>query len=65
MGIAIVGNILEFKRPPKNYGCGNTLCNEGHHKWLIVQDKQFDSQSGKLVTLFECSRCKKKKTQLL
>jgi len=56
-------NIIAFKKPLVTKG--NTLCKEGHHKWKIVQEKQFDSQQGKLVTLFKCERCQKMKTKLL
>jgi hypothetical protein len=59
-----MSNILPFKRSePKNKR--NTLCNEGHHKWKIVQEKQFDTRLGKLVTLYQCERCDKQRTQLL
>lgn len=58
-------NIVPFRRPTGAKSKGNTLCREGHHKWKIVQEKQFDSRAGKLVTLYECSRCQKQKTQLL
>ncbi len=64
-----MSNVVPFKRPVKKLsveaGKGNILCKEGHHKWKIVQDKQFDSRAGKLVTLYECSRCQRQKTKLL
>jgi hypothetical protein len=58
-------NVVPFRRPAPEKGKGNTLCREGHHKWKIVQEKQFDSRSGKLVTLYQCTRCQQQKTQLL
>lgn len=58
-----MSNILQFRKPIALKG--NTLCKEGHHKWKIVQEKQFDTRLGKLVTLLQCERCKQKKTQLL
>lgn len=64
-----MSNVVEFKPVKKKKSQGTkqatTLCREGHHKWEIDQDKQFDSRSGKLVTLFICRRCGKKKTRLL
>lgn len=60
-----MGEVVAFKRPKKTTQAGNTLCKEGHHKWVIDKKKQFDSQQGRLVTLFICSRCGKKKTELL
>jgi len=57
-----MGDVIAFKRPkPKHKG--KTLCKEGHHKWIIVQKKQFDVKSGKLVTLYECQRCRKRKVE--
>lgn len=53
------------KKQAKQKSQGRTMCREGHHKWQINQDKQFDSQSGKLVTIFQCQRCGKKQTKLL
>lgn len=60
-----MGDVIAFKRPAKKPAAGNTLCKEGHHKWVIDKEKQFDSKQGRLVTLFKCSRCGKKKTELL
>jgi len=60
-----VGEVISLKAVKKKKQQGGTLCREGHHKWVINQEKQFDSRSGKLVTLSVCSRCGKKKTQLL
>ena len=60
-----MGEVIAFKRPAKKPSSGNILCKEGHHKWVIDKEKQFDSREGRLVTLFKCSRCGKKKTELL
>lgn len=49
----------------KSAGKGKTLCANGHHKWEVSNDKQFDSKQGKLVTLFRCSRCGKQKVKAL
>ena len=58
-------NVVPFKRPQPSKPKGSTLCKEGHHKWKIMQEKQFDSKQGKLVTIYRCVRCKKQKTRLL
>lgn len=61
-----VGDVIAFKRPKaKDKHKGNTLCREGHHKWVIDQEKQFDSKSGKLVTIFKCARCGKTRVKSL
>ncbi len=43
---------------------GKSLCKKGFHKWRIDQQKQFDVQSGKLVTIRRCQRCGASKTTL-
>lgn len=64
-----MGEVIAFKAAKKkkqqSSQAAATLCREGHHKWEIDQEKQFDSREGRLVTLYICSRCGKKKTQLL
>ena len=61
-----MAEILPFRRPSlKEKHKGNTLCRHGHHKWVLDQKKQFDVKQGKLVTVFRCSRCDKRKLSLL
>lgn len=61
-----MADILPFKAVPlRQKHKGNTLCRQGHHKWETVSDRKFDVKQGRLVTLFECERCKKQKTQLI
>ncbi len=61
-----MGDILPFKKPsPFEKHKGKTLCRSGFHKWKIVQAKQFDVKQGKLVTLYQCSRCGEKKTEVV
>jgi hypothetical protein len=61
-----VADILPFKktpaRPPKQ---ANSLCRNGHHKWVVVTSQKFDVKQGKLVTVSECARCAKRKVQAL
>ena len=53
-----MAEILPFKKPSlKDKHKGNTLCRNGHHKWVVDKEKQFDVKQGKLVTLYLCSRC--------
>ena len=57
-----MSNVLPFKKPaakPKG------LCQHGFHKWKIWQEKQFDVQQGKLVTIYRCERCKAQKVEAL
>jgi len=57
-------NVIPFKRPKAaDAHKGKTLCRHGFHKWNIKQDKQFDSQRGRLVTLYKCERCGKQKVE--
>lgn len=57
-----MADILPFHRPsPKDKHKGNILCRNGHHKWVVVKDKQFDVKEGKLVTIYVCPRCGKRK----
>lgn len=60
-----MGDVIKFKRPSlKEKAKGITLCRNGHHKWEIDQRKQFDVQSGKLVTIRRCQRCPATRTTL-
>jgi hypothetical protein len=54
-----MSNVLPFQKPVKAKG----LCQHGFHKWKIWQDKQFDVQQGKLVTVFRCERCGEQKVK--
>lgn len=61
-----MSNVIQFKRPSlKEKHKGKTLCKSGFHKWVIIKEKQFDVKQGKLITLYECSRCGEKKTKAL
>ena len=53
-----MADILTFKKKkPADRHKGKTLCKSGFHKWVVVQEKQFDVKQGKLVTIFRCQRC--------
>jgi hypothetical protein len=61
-----MGDVVQFKRPkPSQVQTGNTLCRSGFHKWEILNDRQFDVKQGKLVTIYQCKRCKKIKSKAL
>ena len=66
-----MSTIIPFKRSAtqrkakrKEKAQGKSLCKNGFHKWRIDQQKQFDVQSGKLVTIRRCRRCGASKTTL-
>lgn len=67
-----MGDVVKFKALSKNAKKkknaekhkGVTLCRHGHHKWKAVTDNQFDVKQGKLVTVYECERCGKTKSEL-
>lgn len=55
-----MADILTFKRPKlSEKHRGNTLCRNGHHKWVLDRSSAFDSKQGRLVTRYKCSRCGK------
>lgn len=59
-----MSNVLPFKRPKASEKHkGKTLCKTGFHKWFIVNDKKFDVKAGKLVTVYQCERCKATKNE--
>ena len=56
----VMGDVIRFKKPSlQEKHKGKTLCKSGFHKWVIVQEKQFDVKQGKLVTYEKCKRCGK------
>jgi len=59
-----MGDVLPFKRPtPFQKHKGQSLCNSGFHKWVVVTEKQFDVKQGKLVTVYRCARCNTQKVE--
>jgi hypothetical protein len=61
-----MAEIIPFRRPsPQEKHRGKSLCRHGHHKWVVDQEKQFDVQQGKLVTVFRCARCGKQRVRAL
>jgi len=60
-----MADILPFKKPAAKTGKGNGLCREGHHKWKVVTEQKFDVKQGRLVTVFACQRCGKRKVKAL
>ncbi len=62
----LVGDILPFKKVPlKQKHQGNSLCKQGHHKWKVLSERKFDVKQGKLVTVWECERCREKKVRAI
>lgn len=53
-----MGDILPFKKPVAK---AKGMCQHGFHRWKIFQEKQFDVQQGKLVTVWQCERCQQRK----
>ena len=57
-----MADILIFKKKtPSEKHKGKTLCGSGFHKWDILTERKFDVKQGKLVTVYLCKRCGKKK----
>jgi hypothetical protein len=60
-----MGKLLTFKRPTaQDKRKGKTLCLNNHHKWEVMTKSKFDVQQGKLVTVYKCTRCSKKRHKL-
>ncbi len=61
-----MADILPFKRKKlSEKHKGKTLCKEGFHKWILVKDRIFDVEQGKLETRYRCKRCGKMKNRNL
>lgn len=59
-----MAQIIPFKRPSlEEKHRGNTLCKSGFHKWTVEKQLPFDVKSGKLITLYRCSRCGASRTE--
>lgn len=57
MGLTM-GDVVAFKKKKlSEKHKGKTLCRNGHHKWELVKEQQFDVKQGKLVTVYKCARC--------
>lgn len=57
-----MGDILAFKKKTAaERHKGKTLCRSGFHKWKILTEKKFDVKQGKLITVYQCTRCGKQK----
>jgi len=55
-------DILTFKKKKlSEKHKGKTLCRSGFHKWEVIKDRQFDVKQGRLVTVYRCKRCGKRK----
>jgi hypothetical protein len=51
-----MADILPFKPRPKTPP-RSALCANGHHRWVVWQNKPFDVKKGKLITIYRCERC--------
>jgi hypothetical protein len=59
-----MADIITFKKPSlKQKHKGNTLCRNGHHKWVTDKDLPFDVKRGELLTAYRCARCGKTRTR--
>lgn len=46
----------------KTGAAGNTLCRNGHHRWVVWKNLPFDVRQGKLITVYRCERCGKQRS---
>jgi hypothetical protein len=61
-----MADILKFKKKKlSEKHKGKTLCRSGFHKWEVIKEKQFDVKQGRLVTVYRCIRCGKRKNTAL
>lgn len=57
-----MADILKFKKQqPSEKHKGRSLCKSGYHKWTVLKDMAFDVKRGKLVTVYQCTRCGRRK----
>lgn len=57
-----MGDVLKFGPRKKTPTAQSSLCREGHHKWKVEKNSQFDVKQGRLVSVYRCQRCGKRKT---
>lgn len=57
-----MGDVVPFRKPAAK---AKGMCQHGFHQWKIWQEKQFDVQQGKLVTVYRCARCGEQKVKSL
>ena len=61
-----MGEVIRFKKPSlKEKHRGKTLCLRNFHRWRIESERRFDVKQGRLVTVYRCERCGKRKHELL
>jgi len=61
-----MGKVVPFKKPKlSEKHKGKALCQNGHHKWGIINEQKFDVKLGKLVTCYKCQRCGVTKNRLI
>jgi hypothetical protein len=61
-----MAEIIPFGRGPKkkhNTPQRSVLCQNGHHRWVVWQQKPFDVKQGKLITIFRCERCSAERSE--
>jgi len=57
-------NIKQFKKQQlRKKNKAKTLCQNGFHQWIIINNNQFDVKKGKLITTLQCKHCHKMKTR--
>ncbi len=61
-----MSDVIPFRKPSlKEKHKETPLCRHGHHKWELDKTNQFDVKQGKLVTIYNCVRCRKQKVMSL
>ncbi|MEH6586418.1 MAG: hypothetical protein V7720_07660 [Halioglobus sp.] len=59
-----MADVIPFQKPSlKEKHKGKTLCKHGHHKWAVDTEKKFEVKQGRLVTVYRCIRCDKRKVK--
>jgi hypothetical protein len=59
-GNSTMAEIIPFapaKKKKHNTPTRSVLCQNGHHRWVVWQNKPFDVKRGKLITIYRCERC--------
>lgn len=59
----MTADLISFNKEKKKRAKNRGMCQHGFHKWEVWKGKQFDTQKGKLVTVYRCEKCDAQKVK--
>jgi hypothetical protein len=57
-----MGDIIRAKfgaQAKRQKNARSSLCEQGHHQWLVDKSTRFDVKKGELITVERCKKCGK------